>query len=53
MFFFKTILLILFFSSQGLSSSWNFRSNLDLNPPYIKCVEAIANGKDMGPATPN
>ena len=50
-FFFKTILLILFFSSQGLSSSWNFRSNLDLNPPYIKCVEAIANGKDMGPVS--
>ena len=51
MFFFKTILLILFFSSQGLSSSWNFRSNLDLNPPYIKCVEAIANGKDIGPVS--
>jgi len=51
MFFFKTILFILFFSSQSLSASWNFKSNLDLEPPYNKCIEAIANGKDMGPPT--
>ena len=42
MFFFKTILFILFFSSQSLSASWNFKSNLDLEPPYNKCIEAIA-----------
>ena len=29
-------------------ASWNFKSNVDLSPPYNKCIEAIANGKDMG-----
>ena len=36
------------FSTQAISASWNFKSNVDLSPPYNKCIEAIANGKDMG-----
>ena len=35
-------------STQAISASWNFKSNVDLSPPYNKCIEAIANGKDMG-----
>ena len=35
-------------STQTISASWNFKSNVDLSPPYNKCIEAIANGKDMG-----
>ena len=34
-------------STQAISASWNFKSNVDLSPPYNKCIEAIANGKDM------
>jgi hypothetical protein len=36
------------FSTQAISASWNFKSNVDLSPPYNKCIEAIVNGKDMG-----
>jgi len=35
-------------STKAISASWNFKSNVDLSPPYNKCIEAIANGKDMG-----
>ena len=35
-------------STQAISASWNFKSNVDLSPPYNKCLQAIANGKDMG-----
>ena len=35
-------------STKAISASWNFKSNVDLSPPYNKCIEAIANGNDMG-----
>ena len=44
-----TITLILsILSFQAMAASWNFKKNLDASPPYNKCIEAIANGKDMG-----
>ena len=45
--FFIFVLTILA-STPAISASWNFKSNVDLSPPYKKCIEAIANGKDMG-----
>ena len=45
--FFIFVLTILA-STPAISASWNFKSNVDLSPPYNKCIEAIANGKDMG-----
>ena len=44
-----TITLILsILSFQAMAASWNFKKNLYASPPYNKCIEAIANGKDMG-----
>ena len=45
---FFIIVMTCLISSQAFSASWNFKSNVDLAPPYNKCIEAIANGKDMG-----
>ena len=45
---FVFILIFATFSTKLFSASWNFKKNLDANPPYKKCVEAISNGKDLG-----
>ena len=41
-------LILSIFSFQLVAASWNFNKNLDANPPYNKCIEAISNGKDLG-----
>jgi len=41
-------LILSIFSFQLVAASWNFKKNLDVNPPYNKCIEAISNGKDLG-----
>ena len=45
---FAFILIFATFSTKLFSASWNFKKNLDANPPYKKCVEAISKGKDLG-----
>ena len=45
---FFIIVMTCLISTHAISASWNFKSNVDLSPPYNKCIEAIANGKDMG-----
>ena len=44
-------LILSIFSFQLVAASWNFKKNLDLSPPYQKCIEAIANGKNLGKST--
>ncbi len=46
LFSFTIIMSVLSF--EIMAASWNFKKNLDASPPYNKCIEAIANGKDMG-----
>jgi hypothetical protein len=41
-------LILTILSFQLVAASWNFKKNLDANPPYNKCIEAISNGKDLG-----
>ena len=44
---FSIIAMTCLISTPAISASWNFKSNVDLSPPYNKCIEAIANGKDL------